>query len=128
MAATAILNLSTRCWEMPENLSTKPQDLPGKVGVSMRHVVGFTAGHVPPRGMSSGISGGRQGLLSRLSPAISLADWRQRRVCQRTLCFLELEGHLFLPCLEACVQAAPVSEGTHICSVLPDLGSRTCPV
>ncbi|XP_069506932.1 myelin transcription factor 1 isoform X7 [Ambystoma mexicanum] len=29
MAATAILNLSTRCWEMPENLSAK-QDLPGK--------------------------------------------------------------------------------------------------
>ncbi|KAJ3586383.1 hypothetical protein NHX12_012781, partial [Muraenolepis orangiensis] len=26
MAATAILNLSTRCWEKPENLSTKPQD------------------------------------------------------------------------------------------------------
>ncbi|XP_076132992.1 myelin transcription factor 1 [Alosa pseudoharengus] len=26
MAATAILNLSTRCWERPENLSTKPQD------------------------------------------------------------------------------------------------------
>ncbi|XP_034060920.1 myelin transcription factor 1-like isoform X3 [Gymnodraco acuticeps] len=25
MAATAILNLSTRCWEKPENLSTKPQ-------------------------------------------------------------------------------------------------------
>ncbi|MFT7800959.1 myelin transcription factor 1 isoform X4 [Arapaima gigas] len=25
MAATAILNLSTRCWEMPENLSTKQQ-------------------------------------------------------------------------------------------------------
>lgn len=31
MAATAILNLSTRCWEMPENLSTKQQDLPNKV-------------------------------------------------------------------------------------------------
>ncbi|XP_053308881.1 myelin transcription factor 1 isoform X2 [Spea bombifrons] len=30
MAATAILNLSTRCWEMPENLSTKQQDLPNK--------------------------------------------------------------------------------------------------
>uniref|UniRef100_A0A8C5WG51 Myelin transcription factor 1 n=1 Tax=Leptobrachium leishanense TaxID=445787 RepID=A0A8C5WG51_9ANUR len=30
MAATAILNLSTRCWEMPENLSTKHQDLPSK--------------------------------------------------------------------------------------------------
>ncbi|XP_077109068.1 myelin transcription factor 1 isoform X1 [Ranitomeya variabilis] len=30
MAATAILNLSTRCWEMPENLSTKQQDLPCK--------------------------------------------------------------------------------------------------
>nr|XP_036862515.1 myelin transcription factor 1 isoform X3 [Manis javanica] len=30
MAATAILNLSTRCWEMPENLSTKPQELPSK--------------------------------------------------------------------------------------------------
>ncbi|KAM9296003.1 myelin transcription factor 1 [Gastrophryne carolinensis] len=26
MAATAILNLSTRCWEMPENLSTKQKD------------------------------------------------------------------------------------------------------
>ncbi|XP_062886830.1 myelin transcription factor 1-like isoform X5 [Mobula hypostoma] len=30
MAATAILNLSTRCWEMPENLSTKHQDHPTK--------------------------------------------------------------------------------------------------
>nr|XP_033770800.1 myelin transcription factor 1 isoform X2 [Geotrypetes seraphini] len=30
MAATAILNLSTRCWEMPENLSIKQQDLPSK--------------------------------------------------------------------------------------------------
>ncbi|XP_055508622.1 myelin transcription factor 1 isoform X2 [Leucoraja erinacea] len=30
MAATAILNLSTRCWEMPENLSTKHQDHPSK--------------------------------------------------------------------------------------------------
>ncbi|XP_074867723.1 myelin transcription factor 1 [Carettochelys insculpta] len=30
MAATAILNLSTRCWEMPENLSTKQQDFPSK--------------------------------------------------------------------------------------------------
>lgn len=27
MAAAAILNLSTRCREMPHNLSTKPQDL-----------------------------------------------------------------------------------------------------
>lgn len=49
MAATAILNLSTRCWEMPENLSTKPQDLPSKVGVSpgeaglRRRGAGFTA-------------------------------------------------------------------------------------
>ncbi|XP_043946325.1 myelin transcription factor 1 isoform X2 [Protopterus annectens] len=30
MAATAILNLSTRCWEMPENLSTKQQDQASK--------------------------------------------------------------------------------------------------
>ncbi|NXA34365.1 MYT1 factor, partial [Eudromia elegans] len=30
MAATAILNLSTRCWEMPENLSTKQPEAPGK--------------------------------------------------------------------------------------------------
>ncbi|XP_071205268.1 myelin transcription factor 1-like isoform X6 [Salvelinus alpinus] len=30
MAATAILNLSTRCWEKPENLSTKHQDLASK--------------------------------------------------------------------------------------------------
>ncbi|XP_037667578.1 myelin transcription factor 1 isoform X2 [Choloepus didactylus] len=30
MAATAILNLSTRCWEMPENLSTRPQEPPRK--------------------------------------------------------------------------------------------------
>lgn len=31
MAATAILNLSTRCREMPQNLSTKPQDLCSRV-------------------------------------------------------------------------------------------------
>ncbi|XP_060750724.1 myelin transcription factor 1 isoform X1 [Tachysurus vachellii] len=30
MAATAILNLSTRCWERPENLSTKNQDQTSK--------------------------------------------------------------------------------------------------
>ncbi|XP_073795277.1 myelin transcription factor 1 isoform X5 [Danio rerio] len=30
MAATAILNLSTRCWERPENLSTRPPDQAGK--------------------------------------------------------------------------------------------------
>uniref|UniRef100_A0A6Q2Z093 Myelin transcription factor 1 domain-containing protein n=1 Tax=Esox lucius TaxID=8010 RepID=A0A6Q2Z093_ESOLU len=30
MAATAILNLSTRCWERPENLSTKTPDLASK--------------------------------------------------------------------------------------------------
>uniref|UniRef100_W5L1Q8 Myelin transcription factor 1 n=1 Tax=Astyanax mexicanus TaxID=7994 RepID=W5L1Q8_ASTMX len=30
MAATAILNLSTRCWERPENLSTKIQEQPSK--------------------------------------------------------------------------------------------------
>uniref|UniRef100_A0A8C7JCC2 Myelin transcription factor 1 n=1 Tax=Oncorhynchus kisutch TaxID=8019 RepID=A0A8C7JCC2_ONCKI len=30
MAATAILNLSTRCWESPENLHTKQQDPAGK--------------------------------------------------------------------------------------------------
>lgn len=40
MAATAILNLSTRCWEMPENLSTKPQDVPGKVGVALQGPAG----------------------------------------------------------------------------------------
>ncbi|CDQ99832.1 unnamed protein product [Oncorhynchus mykiss] len=34
MAATAILNLSTRCWESPENLRTKQQDPAGKVGLS----------------------------------------------------------------------------------------------
>jgi len=43
MAATAILNLSTRCWEMPENLSTKQQEAPGKVS---RACPGTTA---PPR-------------------------------------------------------------------------------
>ncbi|XP_029107989.1 myelin transcription factor 1-like isoform X1 [Scleropages formosus] len=32
MAATAILNLSTRCWEMPENLSTKQPDAANQVG------------------------------------------------------------------------------------------------
>lgn len=31
MAATAILNLSTRCWERPESLSIKQQDAAGKV-------------------------------------------------------------------------------------------------
>lgn len=34
MAATAILNLSTRCREMPQNLSTKPQDLCARVKIS----------------------------------------------------------------------------------------------
>ena len=33
MAATAILNLSTRCWERPENLSTKQGDPDSKVKV-----------------------------------------------------------------------------------------------
>lgn len=31
MAATAILNLSTRCWERPENLSTRQPDQASKV-------------------------------------------------------------------------------------------------
>lgn len=31
MAATAILNLSTRCWERPESLSTKPRESCTKV-------------------------------------------------------------------------------------------------
>uniref|UniRef100_A0A4W5NDR5 Myelin transcription factor 1 n=1 Tax=Hucho hucho TaxID=62062 RepID=A0A4W5NDR5_9TELE len=35
MAATAILNLSTRCWESPENLSTKQQDPAGKVDIEV---------------------------------------------------------------------------------------------
>lgn len=62
MAATAILNLSTRCWEMPENLSTKPQDLPGQVGVSptrnplrQRWAGGiYSQDHMPPQEMCSG--------------------------------------------------------------------------
>uniref|UniRef100_A0A3B3URR4 Myelin transcription factor 1 n=1 Tax=Poecilia latipinna TaxID=48699 RepID=A0A3B3URR4_9TELE len=39
MAATAILNLSTRCWEKPENLSIKPQtkvDENGTLDLSMK--------------------------------------------------------------------------------------------
>ena len=40
MAATAILNLSTRCWEMPENLSTTPQDLPSKVSIQSWNPLG----------------------------------------------------------------------------------------
>lgn len=43
MAATAILNLSTRCWERPENLSTKPQDVPSKVGGSLQGPAGQRA-------------------------------------------------------------------------------------
>ncbi len=35
MAATAILNLSTRCWERPENLSTSQPDQASKVSSSL---------------------------------------------------------------------------------------------
>lgn len=36
MAATAILNLSTRCWERPETISTKPREPCSKVHYAAR--------------------------------------------------------------------------------------------
>lgn len=45
MAATAILNLSTRCREMPQNLSTKPQDL---CATRVRTPAGRAGGPRPP--------------------------------------------------------------------------------
>lgn len=40
MAATAILNLSTRCWERPETISTKPREACTKVDLlSFRQIL-----------------------------------------------------------------------------------------
>lgn len=47
MAATAILNLSTRCWERPETFSTKPAETCNKVHSCMFIIV-LTRASIPP--------------------------------------------------------------------------------
>lgn len=64
MAATAILNLSTRCWEMPENLSTKPQEAPSKVGRAPTGSGGTRRVGGRPQGGPSEAEVGRRALLS----------------------------------------------------------------
>lgn len=93
MAATAILNLSTRCWEKPENLSTKPQnkemdievDENGTLDLSMKKPIkreGSLSGTSPgvrspdPSSSSSSIHhGGNSGMTSPNIHTYKQEDW-----------------------------------------------------
>ncbi|XP_041859155.1 myelin transcription factor 1 isoform X2 [Melanotaenia boesemani] len=94
MAATAILNLSTRCWEKPENLSIKPQnkemdievDENGTLDLSMKKpikregsVSGTSPGVRSPDPSSSSSSslhhGGNSGMTSPNLHAYKQEDW-----------------------------------------------------
>ncbi|XP_029994563.1 myelin transcription factor 1 isoform X2 [Sphaeramia orbicularis] len=94
MAATAILNLSTRCWEKPENLSTKPQnkdmdievDENGTLDLSMKKPIkreGSLSGTSPgvrspdPSSSSSSLHhGGSSGMTSpNLSHTYKQEEW-----------------------------------------------------
>ncbi|KAM9343891.1 LOW QUALITY PROTEIN: myelin transcription factor 1 [Pholidichthys leucotaenia] len=94
MAATAILNLSTRCWEKPENLCTKPQtkemdievDENGTLDLSMKKPIkregslsGTSPGVRSPDPSSSSSSslhhGGNSGMTSPNLHAYKQEDW-----------------------------------------------------
>nr|XP_020472907.1 myelin transcription factor 1 isoform X4 [Monopterus albus]XP_020472908.1 myelin transcription factor 1 isoform X4 [Monopterus albus]XP_020472909.1 myelin transcription factor 1 isoform X4 [Monopterus albus] len=94
MAATAILNLSTRCWEKPENLSTKPQnkemdievDENGTLDLSMKKPIkregslsGTSPGVRSPDPSSSSSSslhhGGSSGMTSPNLQTYKQEDW-----------------------------------------------------
>ncbi|XP_011475100.1 myelin transcription factor 1 isoform X2 [Oryzias latipes] len=94
MAATAILNLSTRCWEKPENLSTKPPnkemdievDENGTLDLSMKKpikregsVSGTSPGVRSPDPSSSSSSslhhGGNSGMTSPNLQTYKQEDW-----------------------------------------------------
>ncbi|KAK2850977.1 hypothetical protein Q5P01_007253 [Channa striata] len=94
MAATAILNLSTRCWEKPENLSTKPQnkemdievDENGTLDLSMKKPIkregslsGTSPGVRSPDPSSSSSSslhhGGNSGMTSPNLQTYKQEDW-----------------------------------------------------
>uniref|UniRef100_A0A3Q4GPV5 Myelin transcription factor 1b n=1 Tax=Neolamprologus brichardi TaxID=32507 RepID=A0A3Q4GPV5_NEOBR len=93
MAATAILNLSTRCWEKPENLSTKPQnkemdievDENGTLDLSMKKPIkreGSLSGTSPgvrspdPSSSSSSLHhGGNSGMTSPSIHTYKQEDW-----------------------------------------------------
>uniref|UniRef100_I3IVJ5 Myelin transcription factor 1 n=1 Tax=Oreochromis niloticus TaxID=8128 RepID=I3IVJ5_ORENI len=93
MAATAILNLSTRCWEKPENLSTKPQnkemdievDENGTLDLSMKKPIkregslsGTSPGVRSPDPSSSASSlhhGGNSGMTSPSIHTYKQEDW-----------------------------------------------------
>ncbi|XP_028265598.1 myelin transcription factor 1 isoform X3 [Parambassis ranga] len=94
MAATAILNLSTRCWEKPENLSTKPPnkemdievDENGTLDLSMKKPIkregslsGTSPGVRSPDPSSSSSSslhlGGSSGMTSPNLHAYKQEDW-----------------------------------------------------
>ncbi|XP_072224058.1 myelin transcription factor 1 isoform X2 [Leuresthes tenuis] len=94
MAATAILNLSTRCWEKPENLSTKPQnkemdievDENGTLDLSMKKPIkregslsGTSPGVRSPDPSSSSSSslhhGGNSGMTSPNQHTYKQEDW-----------------------------------------------------
>uniref|UniRef100_A0A8C9WMU9 Myelin transcription factor 1 n=1 Tax=Scleropages formosus TaxID=113540 RepID=A0A8C9WMU9_SCLFO len=92
MAATAILNLSTRCWEMPENLSTKQPDAAnqnaalevdenGTLDLSMKKPVkreGSSPGvRSPAPAPSSSLNPGGSGAKTscRSGPALKQEEW-----------------------------------------------------
>uniref|UniRef100_A0A8C6NVM6 Myelin transcription factor 1 n=1 Tax=Nothobranchius furzeri TaxID=105023 RepID=A0A8C6NVM6_NOTFU len=87
MAATAILNLSTRCWEKPENLSIKPQikvDENGTLDLSMKKPIkreGSLSGTSPgvrspdPSSSSSSSSLHHSGMTSPNLHAHKQEDW-----------------------------------------------------
>ncbi|KAF1390906.1 hypothetical protein PFLUV_G00062970 [Perca fluviatilis] len=93
MAATAILNLSTRCWEKPENLSTKPPnkeinievDENGTLDLSMKKPIkreGSLSGTSPgvrspdPSSSSSSLHhGGSSGMTSPNLNAYKQEEW-----------------------------------------------------
>ncbi|CAL8326345.1 unnamed protein product [Merluccius merluccius] len=64
MAATAILNLSTRCWEKPENLSTKPHNKEMDIEVDENGTLDLS--------MKKSIK--REGSLSGTSPGVRSPD------------------------------------------------------
>lgn len=97
MAATAILNLSTRCREMPQNLSTKPQDM-----CSARVCQGQET-------LTWGIVGGR-GWSGRISSSYWLMRLRWQPECQIAK---------VLPVTESCDSVRTCFPSWEICQICP---------
>ncbi|XP_054464450.1 myelin transcription factor 1 [Anoplopoma fimbria] len=121
MAATAILNLSTRCWEKPENLSTKPQskaidievDENGTLDLSMKKPIkreGSLSGTSPgvrspdPSSSSSSLHhGGSSGMTSPNLHTYKQEEWegpldytKPNRQREEEMDEMEHTGHSFV--------------------------------